>query len=151
MSGSLDAGRRSVAAPVAFRLLQCAPGVEALYVPALRAGPRVDGTVDQCGPPGSEGRFQSLREAGGIFDVVADSPERFDQLVVPSVLNEASRRRGNGSRSVPVVNAIVVEDQDHDRQAVAADRLDLHSAESKRDIAFDRDGRISTYPGSSYC
>src|SRR6266481_5623654 len=46
---------------------------------------------------------------------------------------------------VAAVDAAVVEDYDNDRQVVAADGLDLHSAEAERAVAFDGDNRLAAH------
>src|SRR5947209_5997838 len=147
--------RLSVADLGAFRCLillhrdlagEGALGVQAFNVPALRACCRIDDTVDQRGLSGCECSLQSFREARRVFDVIANPSERFVHLVLASVRHEASRRRLS-ARFIAAVKPIVVEDQGEDWELVAADRLELHSAESEGAVTFDGDDRSTGHSG----
>src|SRR6202795_1662203 len=81
---------------------------------------------------------------------MAGAVERFDEFVVARVLHENGRRGISASAAIDVVatvDAAVVEDHDDDRQMVAADGLDLHSAEAERAVAFDSDDRLAAHDG----
>src|SRR5437764_2848354 len=82
--------------------------------------------------------------------MVAGAIECFDESVIARVLHENRRRGVGASATVDVigpVDAAVVENYGDDRQMVAADGLDFHSAEAERAVAFDRDHRMATYHG----
>jgi hypothetical protein len=80
--------------------------------------------------------------------VDADAAERLHHLVVARALDEHGRRRIRSARHIDVgaaIDAVIVEDDDADRQAVAADGLHLHPAEAERAVAFDREHRLAGF------
>ncbi len=75
----------------------------------------------------------------------ADAAERLHHLVVARALHE-DRRRRIGARRIDVgaaIDAVIVEDDDADRQVVPADRLDLHAGEAESAVALDREHRVA--------
>src|SRR5262249_35806308 len=119
------------AAPGLF-LAQHALRVEVADAAALAAGRRVDHRVDQRRLAGIHRRVDGSLEFVGRRRLNADAAERFHHLVVARALDEHGGRRIRPAAGVDVgaaVDAVVVEDDDADRQVVAADRLHLHAAE----------------------
>ena len=72
----------------------------------------------------------------------ADAAERFHHLVVARIRDEDGRRGIRVAPGIdvdPPVDPVVVEDDDADRQIVAADRFDFHPGEAEGAVAFDRE------------
>src|SRR5258706_1357188 len=132
--------------------------VEVADAAALRAGCRVDHRVDQGRLAGVHGLVRGSFEFVRRRRVHADAAERLHHLVVARVLDEHGRRnvRTAGRIDVgPAIDAVVVEDDDEDRQVVAADGLDFHAGKPERAVAFDRkhgfsrlhrSGQLNTQP-----
>src|SRR5581483_3565275 len=95
------ASRRGDDAPAGFSTRACealrrderALRVEVLDVAALGSGGRVDDRVDQRRLAGRDRFAHRVLQALRVVDVVAGAAERFDDLVVPRVREEAGRRR----------------------------------------------------------
>ena len=103
----------------------------------------------------SVGLPESIAVVDGALELVrrrridADAAERLHHLVVARALDEHGRRRVRADL-VDVgaaIDAVVVEDDDADRQLVPADRLDLHAGEAERAVAFDRQHRLAGLDG----
>src|SRR5262245_42189464 len=127
-------------------LLQHALRVEVADAAALAAGGRVDHSVDQGRLAGIHGRVDGALELVGCGGVNADAAEGFHHLVVARALDEDGRRRIRTAAGIdvgPAIDAVVVEDDHADRQAVPADGLDLHAGEAKGAVAFDREHRLA--------
>src|SRR6516165_11048661 len=80
--------------------------------------------------------------------MIAGTAKRLDDLIVASVPEEP-RRRIRLVRGVAAIDAVVVEDHRRYRQFVAADRLDLHAAETKGAVALDRDDGFAGHRGGA--
>src|SRR5262249_32190515 len=108
--------------------------IEVADAAALASGCGVDDCVDQCRLAGIQGRVDGALEFIGCRNVNAHATEGFHHLVVTRALDEHRRRRVRATCSVHVgsaIDAIVVEDDDADGQAVAADRFHFHAGETK--------------------
>src|SRR6185295_10732967 len=84
----------------------------------------------------------------GLPESIALSTARFHHLVVARILDEHGRCRIGGPGRVDVgaaVDPIVVEDDDADRQVVAADRLHLHARETEGAVALDGEHGFSGF------
>src|SRR6266403_136584 len=115
--------------------------IEVADAAALRAGRRVDHRVDQRGLAGVHGLVHGAFELVRRRRVHANTVECLHHLVVARVLDEHSRRniRTAGWIDVgPAIDAVVVEDDDADRQVVAADGFDFHAGEPEGAVAFHR-------------
>src|SRR6202040_3922768 len=118
--------------------------VEIADAAALGAGRRIDHRVDQ----GRLAGIHRLVDRAGklVGGRPADAAERLDHLLVTRVLDEGGRRRvraAGGIDAHAAVDAVVVEDDGADRQAVATDRLDLHPGEAERAVAFHGEHRLA--------
>src|SRR5262249_32728260 len=120
-------------------LLQRALRVEVAAAAALAAGRRIDHRVDQGRLAGVHGRVHGALELVRRCRIGTDPAERLHHLVVARTFDEYGRRRirTGGVGVGAAIDAVVVEDDDADRQAVAADRLDLHAGEAEGAVAFD--------------
>ena len=114
---------------------------------AFGAGRFVDDGVDEGRLAAMHGSIDSaFVSSSGVVASTADAAEGFDHLVVARALDEHGRRDVLAARRVHVgaaIDAVVVEDDDANRQVVAADGLDFHAAEAERAVAFDRDHRLA--------
>src|SRR5246127_2049723 len=126
-------------------LLQYALRIEVADAAALRARRRIDHCVDQSGLAriyrDVDCALQFIR--GGGID--ADAAKRLHHLVVSRTLDEHG---GCGIRACRVgvgaaIDAVIVEDDDADREVVAADCFDLHAGEAERAVALDRKHRLA--------
>src|SRR5262249_41153995 len=109
---------------------------------ALAACRRVDHSVDERRPAGVHGSIDGALQLIGRRYIGADASERLNHLVVARAFDEDSRRRVRTASGIDVrspINAVVVEDDDADRQVVPADRFHLHTGEAKGAVAFDRE------------
>ncbi|SPC23583.1 hypothetical protein CO2235_MP70243 [Cupriavidus oxalaticus] len=113
---------------------------------AFGAGSRVDDGVDQRGLA----RAQRFVYRGFEFrrrgDIGTDTTERFHHLVVARARDERRDRRIPAAGRIhvdPLVDAVVVENDDADRQVVAADRLDFHAREAERTVTAQRQHRLA--------
>src|SRR4030095_11998594 len=94
----------------------------------------------RVGLPESIPLFTARLHSSGGVTVTPNSAERFDDLVVARVFDEGGRRRVGTAAGIDVgaaVDAVVVEDNDADRKAVAANGFHLHAGEAKGAVAFD--------------
>src|ERR1700730_1864499 len=115
-------------------LFQNALRIEIADAPALGAGRRINHGVDQ-------GRLARIhRRVDGALEFIrrgridAGAAERLHHLVVARSLDEDGRRNVGTAGRIDVgsaVDAVIVEDDDADRQIVAADGLDLHAGEAE--------------------
>src|SRR5215471_4445933 len=114
--------------------------VEVADAAALTARRRIDHRVDQRRLARIHRRVHGALEFVRACRVDANAAESFDHLVVTRAFDENRRRRIRTGRIDvgAAVNAVVVEDDDADRQLVAADRLDLHSGEAEGTVTLDR-------------
>ena len=97
------------------------------------------------GLPESIAALTARLSSSGAGRIDADAAERLHHLVVARALDEHGRRRVRAD-VVDVgaaIDAVVVEDDDADRQVVPADRLDLHAGEAEGGVAFDREHRLA--------
>ena len=126
-------------------LLQHALRIEVADAAALAAGGRVDHRVDQRRLAGIHRLVDGALQLVGRGRVDADAAEGLHHLVVARALDEHGRRRIRASRIDvgAAIDAVVVEDDDADRQLVAADGLDLHAGEAEGAVAFDREHRLA--------
>src|SRR5258706_13173080 len=79
--------------------------------------------------------------------------ESFHHLVVARILDE------NGCPRIPArwidvsaaIDAVIVEDDDADRQVKTADRFEFHARESKGRVPFDSEHRLAGFNGRADC
>ena len=91
----------------------------------------------------STARFQLV----GRRRIHADAAEGLHHLVVARAFDEDGGRRIEPP-AIDVgsaIDAVVVEDDDADRQVVAANRLDFHAGEAEGAVAFDREHRLAGF------
>src|SRR5580698_2885151 len=122
-------------------LLERALRIEVADASALGTRGRVDHRIDQRRLAGVHRFVHRSLEFVRARRIDADAAERFHHLVVARACNENRRRRLGVAALVDVgaaIDAVVVEDNDADRQVVAANRLDLHAAEAEGAVALDR-------------
>src|ERR1044072_6093654 len=140
---------RRASASAASLLLQLALRVEIADAAALAAGGRIERRIDQ------RGLSAVHRGVDGAFEFVwarridADAAEGLHHLVVARALHKHGRRRVIAHR-VDVgaaVDAVIVEDDDADRQLVAADRLDIHAGKAECRVALDAEHRLAGLDG----
>src|SRR5208283_2561714 len=113
-------------------LLQHALRIEIADAAALASGGRIDRGIDQGWLAGIHCRIHRALELVGGRRVDADAAERLHHLVVARAFDEHGGR-GIGACRIDVgaaIDAVIVEDDDADRQIVAADGLDLHAGEA---------------------
>src|SRR6478672_9254838 len=116
--------------------------VEVADTPALAAGRRVDHRVDECRLAGVHRLVHGALQLVGRRHIDADASECFCDLVVARILHEDGGRDIRAAARIdvgPAIDPVVVEDDDADREVVAADCLDLHARETEGAIAFDRE------------
>src|SRR4029450_11799263 len=104
--------------------------VEVADAAALAAGRRIDHRVDESRLAGIHRLVHGAAQLVRRRHANANSAERFDDFVVARVLDEGGRRRVGTTAGIDVgaaVDAVVVEDDDADRQVVAANRFYLHA------------------------
>ncbi|SPC14616.1 hypothetical protein CT19431_MP100198 [Cupriavidus taiwanensis] len=113
---------------------------------AFGAGRRIDDGVDQR----RLARAQRFVHRGLEFrrrgHVGTDAAEGFHHLVVARARHEGRDRRVLAAGRVHVdalVDAVVVEDDDADRQVVAADGLDFHAREAEGTVTAQRQHRLA--------
>src|SRR5262249_61639277 len=78
----------------------------------------------------------------------ANSAEPFNDLAVARVFDEGGCRRVGTAAGINVraaINAVVVEDDDANRQVVPTDRFDFHAAETKGAVAFHCEHRLASF------
>src|SRR6516225_5800928 len=124
-----EAGHRPRACRIGLFLFQSALRIEVAYPAALGTRRRIDDRVDQRRLAGIHGRVDRAFQFVGRRRVDADTAERLHHLVVTRAL----------------------EDHDADRQAIAADRLDLHAGESERAVALDHEHRFAGLDARRNC
>src|SRR5579871_507670 len=110
-------------------LLQDALWIEVADAAALRTRRRIDHRIDQRGFAGIQGRVDRALEFIRACRIDPDAAERLHHPVVARALDEDGGC-GVGSAGIDVgaaIDAVIVEDDDADRQLVTADRLDLHA------------------------
>src|SRR5215472_4718828 len=126
-------------------LLQRALRIEIADTAALAAGCRVDHCIDESRLAGIHRRVDRALHLIRGRRIDADAAESLHQLVVARPLDENGRRRvraGVVDVGAPI-DAVIVEDNDANRQLVSADRLDLHAGETERAVALDRQYRLA--------
>src|SRR6516164_1522587 len=114
-------------------------------MPALGAGCRVDHAVDQRRALGCERSLQCLGQARLVLRVVSNAAERLDHFVVAGVRLQAGRGWWKQTRLVAAINPAVIEDHNDDRKSVAADSLDLHTAEAEGAVTLDSYDGLAAY------
>src|SRR6202040_274213 len=80
----------------------------------------------------------------------ADAAEGFHHLVVTGILDEHGGRNVGAAGRIDVgaaIDAVVVEDDDADREVVPADRFDFHAGEAEGAVAFHRKHGLSGFDG----
>src|SRR4051812_16471201 len=127
--------------PAGLFLANYALRIEVADPAAFGTGRRIDHCVDQGRLAGVHRLVDRALQLVRRRRVDAHPAERFHHLVVPRILDkDGGRNVGAGRVEVgAAINAIVIEDDDADRQVVAADRLDLHAGEAKGAVAFHRE------------
>src|SRR6185369_6210031 len=112
---------------------------------AFRSSGFVDDRVDQCRLARGHGFFQRLGQFLRSRGPHADAAEGLHHHLVAGVLDELGGRHvaAGGVLVGALVDAVVVEDHDADRQVVAADRLDFHAAETEGAVALDGNYRLA--------
>src|SRR5881392_839056 len=106
----------------------------------------VDHRVDERRLARVHGLIDRTLQLVGARRIDADAAERFHHFVVARVLDENGWRNVDAPGRIDVgaaINAVVVEDNDADRQVVTADRLDLHAGEAKGAVAFNGEHRFA--------
>src|ERR1700739_4568940 len=129
----------------ALFLPQHALRVEIADAAALAAGGGIDHRVDQRRLAGIHRCVDGALELVWRRGINADPAEGLDHLVVAGALDEDRGRRVGAAAAVDIgaaINAVIVEDDDADRQVVAADGFDLHAGETEGAVAFDREYRL---------
>ena len=114
--------------------------VELADVAAFAAGCRIDHGVDQSGFAAVHGLVHGAAQLVGRCDMDANAAERFHQFLVAGIFDEDGCRNVRTAGRVHVgsaVDAIVVEDDNADRQVVPADRFHLHAGETKGAVPLD--------------
>src|SRR5262249_6996972 len=120
--------------------------VEFADATALGAGRRVDHRVDEGRLAGVHGRVDGALEFVGLCRLSADPAECLRDLVVARALDEDGRGRVRTAGGIGIsaaINAVVVEDDDADRQPVAADRFHFHAVEAEGDVALDSEHAVA--------
>src|SRR6185369_12751942 len=121
-------------------LLQNALRIEVADAAALRARGRIDYRVDERRLARGHRLVDGALELVGRGGIHADAAKGFHHLVVARALDEHGRRgiRVDAVDVGAAIDAVIVEDDDADREVVAADGLDLHAGEAERRVAFHR-------------
>src|SRR5215208_3098698 len=144
MSGEFVICRSSLRAWLFFA--KRALRVEVADAAALAPGSRVEHRVDQSGLAAVHRRVHRALELIRARHVGADAAESVYHLVVARALDEDGRRGVGAAGRVHVgtaIDAVVVEDDNADRQLVPADGLDLHAGKPEGAVAFDREHRLA--------
>src|SRR3569832_2614975 len=122
-------------------LLESALRIEVADASALGAGGGIDHCVDQCRLAGIHRRVDGALQLIRARRIHAYAAEGLHHLVVAGACDE-NRRRGIGAAALvdvgAAINAIIVEDDDADRQVVTADGLDLQAGKADGAVAFNR-------------
>src|SRR6476646_9552874 len=124
--------------------------VEFADAAALGAGRRIDRGVDEGRPAGIHRAVHGLTQLVRRRHVDADAAEGFHHLLVARVLDEDGCRDVRTAGGVDVgsaIDAVVVEDDDADRQVVAANRFHFHAGETEGAVAFDREHGFAGFDG----
>src|SRR5258708_15669974 len=127
--------------------------IEVTDAAALGAGCRIDHRVDQGWLAGVHGLVHGALQFVWRRRIDANAAERLHHLVVARTLDEDGGRdiRATGRIDVgSAIDAVIVEDDDADRQIVAADGFDLHAGETKGAVAFHREHGFAGFDRSSY-
>src|SRR3979409_1051929 len=126
---------------IALRVLflaNLALGIEVADSAALAAGCWIEHRVDERRLAGIHGRVDGPLQLIRGSRVDAYAAKSLDHLVVARAFNEDGRRGVLGSRGVDVgaaVDTVIVEDDDADRQPVAANGFHFHARESEGAVA----------------
>src|SRR6202165_625815 len=116
--------------------------VEVADAAALGAGRRVDHRVDKGRLTGVHRLVHGATQLIGRCHRGANAAECLRNLVVARVFNEDGCRSVRTASRIdvgPAVDAVVVEDDNADRQLVPADRFNFHAGETKGAVAFHRE------------
>src|SRR4051794_28089040 len=149
LSAPAPAGNNGLKGEGLFLLLQDALRIEIADAAALRACGRINHRVDQRrlarGHRLADGALQLVRRGG----VHADAAEGFHHLVVARALDEhgGCRIRVGAVDVGAAIDAVIIEDDDADRQIVATDGLDLHAGEAERAVALDGEHGVAGLDG----
>ncbi len=125
-------------------------GIEVADATALGAGRRIDHRVDEGRLAGIERGIDRTLELVGRRHVDTRAAEGVHHLVVARALDEHRGRGVGAARGIRIgaaIDAVVVEDDDADRQVVPADRLHLHAGEAEGAVALDREHRLAGLDG----
>src|SRR5436853_4708929 len=136
---AFDLPNQDMLFPPLLFLLEHALRLEVADPAALAAGRRVDHGVDEGRLAGVHGLVHGALQLIRRCRIDANPAEGLDHLVVARALDEHRRRRVR-TCFVDVgaaIDAVVIEDDDTDRQLVPADRLDLHAGEAEGAVALD--------------
>src|SRR6478609_1553967 len=144
------AGSSDPAVSRLFLLAEHALRIEVADAAALAAGSRIDHRIDE-GRLAAIHRFVhgalELVRRGGVY---ADAAEGLHHHVVARALDEdgGGDVRATGRIDVgAAIDAVIVEDDDADRQIVAADGLDLHAGKAEGTVALDGEHRLAGFDG----
>src|SRR4051812_15767688 len=104
----------------ALFLLQLALRIEVADAPAFAAGARIEHRIDQGRLAGIHRGVHRALQFIGAGRIYADAAERFHHPVVARTLDEYGRRgvRTDGIDVGAAIDAVIVEDDDADRQLV---------------------------------
>src|SRR6202022_4958520 len=124
--------------------------IEVADAAAFGAGRRVKHRIDEGGLARVHRRVHGALQFIRRCRIDADAAKSLHHLVVARAFDEHGRRRvwADVVNVSAAINAVVVEDDDADRQLVTADGLDFHARETERAAAFDREHGIAGLDGS---
>src|SRR5207253_3825759 len=132
--------------PAPLFLTNLALRVEIADAAAFAAGRRVDYRVDECRLAGVHGLVHGALEFVRRRRIDANAAECLHHLVIARAFDEYGWRNVRTARRIDVgsaIDAVVVEDDDADRQVVPADRLHFHAGKAEGAVAFDREYRFA--------
>src|SRR5215218_3474780 len=126
-------------------LLHHALRIEVADAAAFSAGRRIDHGIDERRLAGIHCLVDGAAQFVRCRSIHADATERLDDLVVTRAFHEhrGRRVRTGGINIGAAIDAVVVEDDDADRQLVTADRFHFHAGKTERAVAFHRQYRLA--------
>src|SRR5919204_2853460 len=134
------------AARVPLFLAHHALRIEVADTTALAARRRIDNRVDESRLARVHGLVHGAAQFVGRRHMDTHSAEGFYDLVVARVFDEGGRRRVWTTGGIDVgaaIDAVVVEDDDADRQVVPTNRFHLHAREAEGAVALNREHGLS--------